>query len=109
MNNVKLDSDFGLDRGTLQLWICTLVGMGYIKKDSQSYVNNEKAEKSCAVQREQDVDQHLKKMLEGFANARPHAVQLGNVLCEVFNRPGNVALAHAVAAINVAADLTVIG
>jgi hypothetical protein len=42
MNNAKLDSDFGLDRGMLQLWICTLVGIGYIKKDSQSYANNEK-------------------------------------------------------------------
>lgn len=42
MNTAKLDSNFGLDRGMLQIWICTLVGMGYIKKDSHGYANNEK-------------------------------------------------------------------
>jgi len=70
----------------LHLWIYGC-GTGYTKKDSRA----------------------PEKLLEGFANARPHTVQLGNVLCKVFNRPGNVTLAHAVAAVNVAAALAVIG
>lgn len=70
----------------LHLWIYGC-GTGYIEKDSQA----------------------PEKLLEGFANAWSHAVQLGNVLCKAFNRPGNVALAHAVAAVNVAAALAVIG
>jgi hypothetical protein len=50
-----------------------------------------------------------KKSSEGFADAGPLAVQLGDVLCKVFNRAGNVALAHAVAAVNVIAALAIVG
>lgn len=50
-----------------------------------------------------------KKVLEGLANARPLAVQSGDVLCKVFDRAGNVALAHAVVAVNVVAALAVVG
>jgi hypothetical protein len=52
---------------------------------------------------------NCKKLSEGFAYARPLAIQLGNVLCKVFNRAGNVAFAHAVSAVNVVAALAVIG
>jgi hypothetical protein len=48
-------------------------------------------------------------LLEGFADAGPLAVQPGDVLCKVFNRAGNVALAHAVSAVNVVAALAVVG
>ena len=50
-----------------------------------------------------------KKSLEGLADAGPLAVQPGDVLCKVFNRAGDVALAHAVAAVNVVATLAMIG
>lgn len=52
--------------------------------------------------------QRLKKLLEGFADAGPLAVQLGDVLCKVFNRAGDVAPAHAVAAVDVVAAPAVI-
>ena len=41
-NDGRLDSDFGLDRGMLKLWIYTLAGMGYIKKGAQGYAVTEK-------------------------------------------------------------------
>jgi hypothetical protein len=44
-----------------------------------------------------------KKLLEGFADAGFLAVQPRDILCKVFNRAGNVTLAHAVAAVNVIA------
>ena len=49
-----------------------------------------------------------KKLLQGFADAGPLAVQPGNVLCKVFNCAGNMAFAHAVAAVNVIPALAVI-
>jgi len=52
---------------------------------------------------------NYEKLLEGFADAGPLAVKLGDVLCKVFNRAGNVAVTHAVAAVNVVAALAVIG
>ena len=52
---------------------------------------------------------NCKKLLESFADAWLLAVQPGDVLCEVFNRAGNVALAHAVGAVDVVAALAVIG
>ena len=48
-------------------------------------------------------------MSEGFADAGPPAVQLGDVFCKVFNRAGNVALAHAVVAVDVVAALAIVG
>jgi hypothetical protein len=50
-----------------------------------------------------------KKVLEGFAYAGPLAIQLGNILCKVFNSAGNVALTHAVATINMVAALAIVG
>ncbi len=41
-NDGKLDSDFDLNRGMLQLWIFMLAGMDYIKKGVQGYVVTEK-------------------------------------------------------------------
>lgn len=52
---------------------------------------------------------NYEKLLEGFADAGPLAVELGNVFRKVFNRAGNVAVTHAVAAVNVVAALAVIG
>ena len=51
---------------------------------------------------------NCKKLLEGFADAGLLAVQLGNVFCKIFNRAGNVTLAHAVAAVNMVAALAAI-
>ncbi len=50
-----------------------------------------------------------KKLLEGFADAGPLAIQLGDVLCKVFNRARNMALAHAIRAVDVVAALAMIG
>ncbi|MGI0049418.1 MAG: winged helix-turn-helix domain-containing protein [Nitrososphaera sp.] len=43
-NNGKLHSDLGLDKDMLQLWVYTLMGMGYIRKEAQIYVITEKGE-----------------------------------------------------------------
>lgn len=51
MNTAKLDSNFGLDRGMLQIWICTLVGMGYIRKTPRAMPIMKKAKKSCTGMR----------------------------------------------------------
>ena len=50
----------------------------------------------------------LKKLLEGLADAWSLAVQLGDVLCKVFDRAGDVALAHAVIAVDVVATLAIV-
>jgi hypothetical protein len=56
-NNHKLDSDFDLYKDMLQLWVCTPVGMGYIKKRAQDYyIITEKRQRraalaSCVAQR----------------------------------------------------------
>jgi hypothetical protein len=34
--------DQGLDRESFRLWICTLAGMGYIRKNAEGYVVTEK-------------------------------------------------------------------
>ena len=48
--NRKLDSYFDLDKDILQLWVCTPVGMGYIKKQSEDYyiITEKKAKTGCA-------------------------------------------------------------
>ena len=43
-NDGKLDSDFGVDRDLLKLWIYTLVGTGRIRKDGRVYAITEKGE-----------------------------------------------------------------
>lgn len=48
-------------------------------------------------------------MLEGLAYAGSLAVQLGNILCKVFNSAWNVTFAHTVFAINVIATLAIVG
>ena len=52
---------------------------------------------------------NYEKFLEGFADAGSLAVELGDVFRQVFNRAGNVAVAHAVAAVNVVAAFAMIG
>ena len=49
-----------------------------------------------------------KKLLEGFAYARPLAIKLGNVLCKVFHGTGYMAFAHTVVTIDVVSALAVI-
>ena len=46
---------------------------------------------------------------KSFANAGSLTVQLGNVLCKVFNGAGNVTAAHTVVAIYMIACLTMAG
>ena len=53
--------------------------------------------------------QRLKKLLEGLADAGPLAVKLGDVLCKVLDRARNVALAHAVVAVDVVAAPAIVG
>lgn len=48
-------------------------------------------------------------MLEGLAYAGPLAVQLGDVLCKVFDGAWNMALAHAVVAVNMVAAPAIVG
>jgi hypothetical protein len=43
-NNGKLDSDLGLGRDLLKLWIYTLIGTGHIRKGARDYVITEKGE-----------------------------------------------------------------
>jgi hypothetical protein len=43
-NNGKLDSDLGLGRDLLKLWIYTLIGTGHIRKVARDYVITEKGE-----------------------------------------------------------------
>jgi hypothetical protein len=51
---------------------------------------------------------NYEKLLESFADAGLLAIKFGNVLCKVFNGAWNVTPAHAVATVNVVADLAVI-
>ena len=41
-NNGKLNSDLGLDRDLLRLWVCTLIGTGHIRKEGSVYAITEK-------------------------------------------------------------------
>ena len=51
---------------------------------------------------------NYEELLESFADAGLLAIKFGNVLCKVFNGAWDVTPAHAVATVNVVANLAVI-